>query len=78
MLLNELDHDASRQTLELFLSQYLAVPQDNCAAAEPKCRALSYPHVFLAPVNTGLASGFDLDRDGTQAADVNSNEYSAK
>jgi len=75
VLLNELDYDASRETLELFLNQYLAVPQDNCAVAEAKCRALSYPHYFLSPVNTGLASGFDLDRDGTLMAEVNSNEY---
>jgi endonuclease/exonuclease/phosphatase family metal-dependent hydrolase len=57
VLLNEFDHDASGETADRFVRDYLAVPQ----ADQP---AIEYPHRFLAPVNTGVPSGFDLDRDG--------------
>lgn len=57
LLLNEFDHDPSGETAERFVRDYLAVPQ----ADSP---AIDYPYRFLAPVNTGVASGFDLDRDG--------------
>lgn len=40
-------------------------------------RPLEYPHVFAAPVNTGLLSGFDLDGDGrvATAADLGERAY---
>ena len=57
VLLNEFDYDAKGSAIELFKTRYLAVGQGGA-------RALDYPHVFLAPSNTGLDSGHDLDRDG--------------
>ena len=38
---------------------------------------LDYPHVFVAPSNTGLLSGHDLNRDGrvATAEDLGSREY---
>jgi len=55
LLVNEIDYggDAAR----LFLERYLAVSQNGQAP-------LDYPHVFQAPVNTGVPSGLDLDNDG--------------
>lgn len=59
ILLNEVDHDASGETVDTFVRDYLAVSQ---AGQQP----IDYPHRFLAPVNTGVPSGFDLDRDGRE------------
>lgn len=57
ILLNELDHDPGYRGAELFRSLYLAEGQLGMEAIE-------YPYLFVAPVNTGVPSGFDLDRDG--------------
>lgn len=57
LLLNEFDYDAEARAARLFLELYLGAGQGGC---EP----LKYGHYFVAPVNTGLPSGLDLDRDG--------------
>lgn len=63
VLIQEIDSDADTaraegrpSSAELFLDHYLAV---SWSGLEP----LSYPEVFYEPVNTGVPSGFDLDRD---------------
>ncbi|WP_082638774.1 endonuclease/exonuclease/phosphatase family protein [Lysobacter antibioticus] len=58
VLLNEFDYDAPQRAAELFQRDYLEVAQDGGGAA------LSYPYRYLAPVNTGVPSGLDLDGDG--------------
>lgn len=58
VLLNEFDYDAGGEAIELFRTNYLAVGQSD---AEP----IDYPYAFFAPSNTGVASGFDLDNDGS-------------
>ena len=57
LLLNEFDFDADQQGARLFVERYLASPQGGA-------EAIHYAHRFSAPVNTGVPSGFDLDRDG--------------
>jgi len=58
LLINEIDFDAERRTnAAAFRDRYLKVSQNG---QEP----VDYPHVFFAPVNTGVPSGFDLDNDG--------------
>ena len=57
VLLNEFDYDSGEQAAELFQRQYLEVGQDG---SEP----LHYAYRYLAPVNTGVPSGMDLDNDG--------------
>jgi hypothetical protein len=57
LLLNEFDYDAEELAARLFQEKYLAVGQNGC---EP----LSFTARFTAPVNTGVPSGLDLDRDG--------------
>lgn len=57
VLLNEFDYDASGTAVGLFQTNYLGLSQHG---AEP----IAYPYVFLAPSNTGIHSGFDLDNDG--------------
>src|SRR5690606_9933177 len=58
VLVNEFDFDASGQAADLFQRDYLDVPQVQGGAA------LHYPYRYLAPVNTGVPSGLDLDRSG--------------
>lgn len=59
ILLNEFDYDPSDPELaiELFRANYLEVSQNGQEPAE-------YPYFFIAPSNTGVASGMDLDNDG--------------
>jgi hypothetical protein len=58
VLLNEFDYDAEGQAADLFQRRYLEVDQPGGGAA------LHYPYRYLAPVNTGVPSGLDLDNDG--------------
>ncbi len=57
LLLNEFDFDAGGVAAQLFQDNYLSVSQNG---ANP----ISYPYHFVAPSNTGIPSGFDLDNDG--------------
>ncbi len=57
ILLNEFDHDDAGRAADLFQQRYLAVGQFGETA-------IDYPHRYFDAVNTGVASGFDLDRDG--------------
>jgi hypothetical protein len=55
VLINEFDFDPA--AVDLFRDNYLEVGQ---RGADP----VEYPHAFIAPSNTGVASGHDLDNDG--------------
>lgn len=57
VLINEFDFDAEGKAADLFQRQYLEVAQ---ADGQP----LHYAYRYLAPVNTGVPSGLDLDNDG--------------
>ncbi|WP_258808413.1 endonuclease/exonuclease/phosphatase family protein [Pseudidiomarina sp. CB1] len=57
IVLNEFDYLPDAQVLEIFRNEFLAVSQNGEAP-------IDYPHSFTAPVNTGRASPFDLNRDG--------------
>ncbi|MCB1619809.1 MAG: endonuclease/exonuclease/phosphatase family protein [Thiothrix sp.] len=63
LLLNEFDYVADGSALRLLQANYLTRSQNG---ATP----IQFPHTFIAPSNTGLPSGFDLDRDG-KASDIN-------
>ncbi|WP_051744865.1 endonuclease/exonuclease/phosphatase family protein [Streptomyces yerevanensis] len=54
LVINEFDYDEDGAAVRLFLRNYLAVSQNG---AKP----VRYPFRFTAPVNTGVASGVDLD-----------------
>ena len=58
VLLNEFDYDQAHRAADLFQKRYLEVAQAGGGAA------LHYPYRYLAPVNTGVASGLDLDGNG--------------
>lgn len=56
VLVNEFDY--SPEAAELFRDNYLAVGQ---RGADP----IEYPYHYIAPSNTGVPSGHDLNNDGT-------------
>ncbi|CAN5832968.1 endonuclease/exonuclease/phosphatase family protein [soil metagenome] len=58
LLINEFDYEADEALAVAFQDNYLSVAQD------PDLAPIDYPHVFVAPSNTGIPSGFDLDNDG--------------
>ncbi|MBE7380097.1 MAG: phytase [Leptolyngbya sp. SIO1E4] len=58
LLVNEFDFDADGTAAALFQENYLAVSQNGAAPVE-------YPYVYIAPSNTGIPSGLDLNNDGT-------------
>ncbi|UVS76451.1 endonuclease/exonuclease/phosphatase family protein [Actinokineospora sp. UTMC 2448] len=55
LLINEFDH--APEAVDLFRRNYLERGQNGAAP-------IHYPHAFIAPSNTGVPSGFDLNRDG--------------
>jgi 3-phytase len=57
LLINEFDFDAGGEAAQLFQENYLSVGHNG---AEP----IAYPYHFVAPSNTGIPSGFDLNNDG--------------
>jgi hypothetical protein len=56
-MLNEFDHDAAGEAVDLFREKYLQVSQHGESP-------ITYPYAYSAPVNTGVDSGFDLNNDG--------------
>lgn len=57
VLINEFDFDAGGNAAAGFQTNYLGVSQNGAAP-------VNYPFVYVAPSNTGVASGFDLDNNG--------------
>ncbi len=56
LLVNEFDYAPA--AVDLFRDNYLEVGQNGAAPIE-------YPYAFIAPSNTGVPSGLDLDNNGT-------------
>ncbi|MCC5641831.1 phytase [Nostoc sp. CHAB 5824] len=55
LLINEFDY--SQEAVQLFKQNYLAVSQNGATPVD-------YPYFYIAPSNTGIASGFDLNKNG--------------
>ncbi|MEZ2319873.1 MAG: esterase-like activity of phytase family protein [Microcoleus sp.] len=68
LLINEFDYDSSNTSLNLFQQNYLSVSQNG---ATP----VNYPFRYTAPSNTGIASGFDLDNNGSTVTEVGTTGY---
>jgi Endonuclease/Exonuclease/phosphatase family len=58
LLINEFDFDAEGLAARLFQRNYLSVGHNGA-------RPIHYRYRFVAPSNTGIPSGFDLDNNGT-------------
>ena len=59
VLINEFDFDAEGKAADLFQRNYLEVAQGEDS------QPLHYAYRYLAPVNTGVPSGLDLDNNGS-------------
>nr|WP_313886872.1 endonuclease/exonuclease/phosphatase family protein [Saccharomonospora amisosensis] len=57
LLLNEFDYVPGDAAVNAFRDNYLSLSQHGA-------RPIDYPYAFTAPVNTGVPTGYDLDRDG--------------
>ncbi|GAB3717303.1 endonuclease/exonuclease/phosphatase family protein [Nocardiopsis nanhaiensis] len=68
LLVNEFDYDEEGVGPQRFQDNYLSVGQNG---ADP----VEYPYVYTAPVNTGVASGVDLNGDGEAVTEPGSPEY---
>jgi hypothetical protein len=66
-LVNEFDFVADGSAARLFRDNFLAVSQNGAPAAD-------YPYFYVAPVNTGVPSGFDLDNSGDTNPDDAGND----
>lgn len=60
ILLNEFDYVPGTRAADLFRDNYLAIGQ---GGADPA----AYPYAYVAPSNTGIPSGFDLNNNGQVA-----------
>jgi len=60
VLINEFDFVEGGVAAELFQDNYLSVAHNGAVAIE-------YPYYFVAPSNTGIPSGFDLNNNGVIA-----------
>ncbi|MEL6521584.1 MAG: phytase [Pseudomonadota bacterium] len=68
ILLNEFDFDADGEAARLFSENYLSIGQNG---ADP----IDYPYVYVAPSNTGVLSGFDLNNDGVTATEEDNGSF---
>ena len=57
LVLNEFDYVDAARGIDVFKRDYLQVSQNGESP-------IDYPYVFIAPVNTGLPSPYDLNGDG--------------
>jgi hypothetical protein len=63
VLLNEFDYDDAHRAADLFQQRYLETAQPGGG------KPLHYAYRYLAPVNTGVQSGLDLDNNGQIGGD---------
>lgn len=62
LLINEFDYEPNNALATAFQDNYLDVAQ---SAGGSTTSPIDYPYVFVAPSNTGIPSGFDLNNNGT-------------
>jgi hypothetical protein len=68
LLINEFDFEPHKALAKAFLRNYLNVPHNGAAA-------IDYKFVYVAPSNTGITSGFDLNNNGTYDDTPGDNAY---
>lgn len=57
LLLSGIDVDEGREVTEVLRADYLSIGSENVSG-------IDYPYAYVAPVNTGVDTGADLDDDG--------------
>jgi phosphodiesterase/alkaline phosphatase D-like protein len=70
LLINEFDYVSSnpQQVVQLLQQNYLGVSQNGAAPVQ-------YPYVYIAPSNTGISSGFDLNNNGAAVTTIGAAGY---
>jgi hypothetical protein len=68
LLINEFDFYPDGQLAEAFQENYLSVAHNGAAP-------IDYPYWFVAPSNTGVSSGFDLNNNGVIDTTPGDNAY---
>ena len=68
ILVSEFDYDPEGRALALFQEKYLGVSQNGAAPVR-------FAYQMQPPVNTGVASGVDFDRNGVVGGAAGSREY---
>jgi myo-inositol-hexaphosphate 3-phosphohydrolase len=68
LLINEFDFDAAGGAAQLYRNNYLDVSQSGVDPVE-------YPYFYVAPSNTGIPSGFDLDNNGEVVTTLGTRGY---
>jgi 3-phytase len=68
LLINEFDYDSRGEAARLFQDNYLSKGRNGAAP-------ISYRYRYTAPSNTGIASGHDLNNDGTVTTAPGSDAY---
>jgi Endonuclease/Exonuclease/phosphatase family len=68
LLINEFDFVPDQEAARLFQRNYLSVPHNGA-------RPINYRYRFVAPSNTGIASGKDLDNNGQVVTQPGSGLY---
>jgi hypothetical protein len=63
LLLNEVDYDKDAKLIDTFQRKYLEVAQNVSKSANGPAEPAIYPYRYVAESNTGVHSGFDLDRN---------------
>jgi len=63
LLINEFDYEPGDALAAAFQKNYLDL--GHSLGGQPATRPIDFPYVFVAPSNTGMASGFDLNNNGT-------------
>ena len=74
LLVNEFDHVRFDVAADLFRLNYLERGQDTLGMGD-EAPPIDYPYVYVAPSNTGVASGFDLNNNGVVASTVGAAGY---
>ncbi len=68
LLINEFDYEPGNALARAFQRNYLHRPHNGAGA-------IHYPFVFVAPSNTGITSGFDLNNNGVYDATPGDGSY---
>jgi len=73
ILINEFDYVPGNQAIDLFRTNYLQQSQNvfGIGATAP----VTFNYAFTAPSNTGIASGFDLNNNGTAVSTLGAPGY---
>jgi 3-phytase len=77
VLLNEVDYEADGTLINTFQREYLEVGQNVSQSSSGFAKPIHFKYRYVAPSNTGVHSGHDLDRNGRVTDKPGSVDYGA-